>query len=124
MRTLRSGCAAALLTALIAAPARAAEQPESLPAARPQTPVFAPTSLERFVRGAVPRATGQTDGAAARQPKRDSILNGVLIGRGDRRRRRVGADRGVEWRFRRHRTRHVERVAAADAGWRRSGRRD
>ena len=80
MRTLRSGCAAALLTALIAAPARAAEQPESLPAARPQTPVFAPTSLERFVRGAVPRATGQTDGAAARQPKRDSILNGVLIG--------------------------------------------
>jgi len=57
-----------------------AEQPESLPAARPQTPIFAPTSLDRFVRGAVPGTTGQTDGAAGRQPKRDSIRNGVLIG--------------------------------------------
>ena len=80
MRTLRPVCAAALLTALIAAPARAAERSESLPAARPQTPIFAPTNLERFVRGAVPRTTGQADGASARQPKRDSILNGVLIG--------------------------------------------
>ncbi len=80
MRTLKPVGAVALLAALAATPARAADQPESLRAARPQAAIFTSANLERFVRGAAPRTARQADGAAAGRPKRDSILNGALIG--------------------------------------------
>ena len=79
MRRLNCVYAAALLTAVALAPARA-EEPV-VPAAKPETAaIFAPASLARYVRGAEPERRQRSGGPAVDQRKHDSVLNGALIG--------------------------------------------
>ena len=80
MRTLRLVCAAALLTALIAA-AGARGRAARIAAGGEATDADLRVRQSRALRARrPPTPTGQADRAAAGQPKRDSILNGALIG--------------------------------------------